>query len=221
MEDAYTELYREFLRLRSLCLKQAVLLQQLSTALQTRQGPVVTEGGVDNMVSIPVQCTQESPVHLHEGPEPLIATAQHLTQQNGVDCFPRRVPTFSDLLAEDMGNLCLDVPHQRKEDEKVEHKPPPFLAPDLPGWNGASASSCVSQNPRQADHPATDGTLQTHRMPWACGPFLDSEFLSQTGGMFMSELALQSQVCEFCQAVFPGDTATRGAFLRHLYTHIT
>lgn len=39
MEEAYSELYKEFLRLRSLCLKQAALLHQLATALQEQQGP--------------------------------------------------------------------------------------------------------------------------------------------------------------------------------------
>lgn len=38
MEEAYNELYQQFLRLRSLCLKQAALLQQLTTALQKQQG---------------------------------------------------------------------------------------------------------------------------------------------------------------------------------------
>lgn len=38
MEEAYSELYQEFLRLRSLCLRQAALLHQLATALQKQQG---------------------------------------------------------------------------------------------------------------------------------------------------------------------------------------
>lgn len=46
-------------------------------------------------------------------------------------------------------------------------------------------------------------------------------FTSQADGILMSDVALQSQICDFCQAVFPGDTSTRGDFLRHLYTHIT
>lgn len=39
MEEAYSELYQEFVRLRSLCLRQAALLHQLTTALQKNQGP--------------------------------------------------------------------------------------------------------------------------------------------------------------------------------------
>lgn len=38
MEEAYIELYQEFLRLRSLCLKQAALLHELTTALQKEKG---------------------------------------------------------------------------------------------------------------------------------------------------------------------------------------
>lgn len=38
MEEAYSELYQQFLRLRSLCLRQAALLHQLATALQKQQG---------------------------------------------------------------------------------------------------------------------------------------------------------------------------------------
>lgn len=39
MEEAYNQLYQEFLRLRSLCLKQAALLRQLTTGPQSQQGP--------------------------------------------------------------------------------------------------------------------------------------------------------------------------------------
>ncbi|XP_071393632.1 uncharacterized protein [Centroberyx affinis] len=219
MEEAYMELYQEFLRLRSLCLRQAALLQQLTKALQKQQGTFVANGELGDMVSIPVQCTQEPPLRLHEEPEPLTATTQGATAQRGIDRPPRGVGTFSHLLAEDLGKLCVDVPHQRKEDGKAEHKAPPFSAPKSPGWHGAS--SWVSKTPRQAGHSVGDRALQTSRMPAAASPFLDSEFLNQMGGMLMSDLALQSHVCEFCQAVFPGDTTTSGEFLRHLHTHIT
>lgn len=39
MEEAYNELYQEFLGLRSLCLRQAALLHKLTAALQKQQGP--------------------------------------------------------------------------------------------------------------------------------------------------------------------------------------
>lgn len=38
MEEAYRELYEQFVHLRSLCLRQAALLHQLTTALQKQQG---------------------------------------------------------------------------------------------------------------------------------------------------------------------------------------
>lgn len=38
MEEAYTALYQEFLRLQLLCLKQAKMLQHLTEALRRQQG---------------------------------------------------------------------------------------------------------------------------------------------------------------------------------------
>lgn len=37
MEEAYSELYQQFLQLRSLCLKQAALLHHLAKALQEQK----------------------------------------------------------------------------------------------------------------------------------------------------------------------------------------
>uniref|UniRef100_A0A7N6A7X2 TRAF family member-associated NFKB activator n=1 Tax=Anabas testudineus TaxID=64144 RepID=A0A7N6A7X2_ANATE len=180
MEEAYTELYQQFLRLRSLCLRQAALLHQLTTVLQKERGAAVPNGQLSDMMSIPVQCTQEIPVYFHEKPQPLAAAAQSPAAQCGVDFFTSNKGTFSNLLAEDMAKLSVDMPHQRKEDDILEQR-----------------------------------MLLTDRTS------LDVDFLSQSGGLLMSDVALQSHVCDFCQAVFPGDTTTRGEFLRHLHTHIT
>ncbi|XP_041747630.1 uncharacterized protein zgc:113184 isoform X2 [Coregonus clupeaformis] len=160
MEKAYAELYREFLQLRSLCLKQAALLQQLTQTLRRQQG--------------------------------------------------------------DLGRLRLDFAHPGTERKEVL-KAAPLRPLDLPGANGEVAPSSVSGDSKQAGRFwGDDTTRQMFRMTSACGSFLDSEFLSQTGGMMlMSEVAVQSQVCDFCNAVFPGYTTTRGDFLRHLHTHIT
>ena len=38
MEDAYNELFREFVHLRSICIRQAALLQKLSRELHKQQG---------------------------------------------------------------------------------------------------------------------------------------------------------------------------------------
>lgn len=57
-------------------------------------------------------------------------------------------------------------------------------------------------------------------LPQALATNMADVFPSQADGILMSDVTLQSHVCDFCQAVFPGDTSTRGDFLQHLYTHI-
>ncbi|XP_022600599.1 uncharacterized protein LOC111221498 [Seriola dumerili] len=219
MEEAYSELYQEFLRLRSLCLRQAALLHQLTTALQKQQGATVPNGDLGDMMSIPIQCTHEIPVYVHVKPQPLTAAAHNPDAQCGVHHLSRNVGTFSDLLAEDMSKLCVDLPLQRKEEGKLEQKVAPLLTLDCSKWQGASSSG--SKHPGQADHPGRDRTLHTARMPVSGSSPLVGGFMSQSGGMLMSDVVLQSHVCDFCQAVFPSDTTTRGEFLRHLHTHIT
>ncbi|XP_068576672.1 uncharacterized protein zgc:113184 [Cebidichthys violaceus] len=219
MEEAYSELYQQFLRLRSLCLKQAALLHQLTTALQKQQGATVPNGELSDMMSIPIQCTQEIPVFLHERPCPLTATARNPAAQRGVNLLSPNVGTFSDLLAEDMTKLCVDVPHRGKEDRTLEQMVTPLLSCDFTRWQGASSS--VSNHPGRADHHSRDRTKHTVGMPATDSPSLPRDLLSPSDGLLMSDVVLQSHVCEFCQAVFPGDTATRGEFLRHLYTHVT
>lgn len=219
MEEAYNELYQQFLRLRSLCLRQAALLHQLTTALQKQQGDTVPNGELSDMMSIPIQCTQEITACLHETPQPLTVTAHNPTAQSGVDRVSRNVGTFSDLLAEDMSKLCVDGPCQRKENQELVQNVAPLLSMDLSRWQGASSS--VSKNQLQADHACGDRMMHTVRMPTADSPPLACDVLSQCDGLLMSDVALQSHICEFCQAVFPGDTTTRGEFLRHLCTHVT
>ncbi|KAM6946523.1 uncharacterized protein PEZ65_000298 isoform 1-T3 [Lycodopsis pacificus] len=222
MEEAYDELYQQFLRLRSLCLKQAALLHQLTTALQKQQGATVPNGELSDMMSIPTQCTQEIPVFLHERPHPLAATARNPAAQRGVDRLSPNVGTFSDLLAEDMTKLCVDVPRQGKEDRTLEQMVTPRLSCDFTMWQGASSS--VSNHPGRADRHSRDRTKHTvgmPAMPARDSPSLPRDLLSPSDGLLMSDVVLHSHVCEFCQAVFPGDTATRGEFLRHLYTHVT
>ncbi|KAK6319381.1 uncharacterized protein LOC121575121 isoform X2 [Coregonus clupeaformis] len=212
MEEAYTELYREFLQLRLLCLKQASLLKQLTETLRTQQGGApVPDGDPSVMASIPVQCTQASMVPTHNPAAP-----HDIIGPSGA------VGSLANLLAGDLGRLRLDFAHPGTERKEVLKATP--LGPlDLPGGNVEMAPSSVSGDSKQAGRfRGDDKTRQMFRMPSACGSFLDSEFLSQTGGMMlMSEVALQSQVCDFCNAVFPGHTTTRGDFMCHLHTHIT
>lgn len=125
------------------------------------------------MVSIPVQCSQKSPVHLREHPQPPTGTTHDSRAQGGFDLLSRNAGTFSDLLAEDMSKLGVNVRCQRKEDRKMEHKAPPVSAAVSSGWHGASSS--VSKNPKQ-DPPVGGRMLQTARVgvlagqksqPWA------------------------------------------------------
>lgn len=102
------------------------------------------------MMSIPVQCTHEIP---------LTAIAHNSAAQCGADCLPRNVGTFSDLLAEDMSKLCVNVPRQRKEDGMLEQKVTPLVSMDSSRWQGASSN--VSKRLWQADHPGGDRTTRT------------------------------------------------------------
>ncbi|XP_029989338.1 uncharacterized protein LOC115418925 [Sphaeramia orbicularis] len=217
MEEAYTQLYQEFLRLRSLCLKQAALLHQLTTALQKQQGASVPNGELSDTMSIPVQCTPEIPTCLLEKPLPLAAAAHNPAAQCGVQCPSKNVGTFSDLLAQDMFKLCVDV--HGKDDRKPDPNPSSLLFQDAAKIQGASQN--VSKHPKPRDHRAGDRRLHTVQTPLAGCLSPHGDFLGQSDALLMSDIALQSHVCEFCQAVFPGDTTTRGEFLRHLYTHIT
>lgn len=215
MEEAYTQLYQEFLRLRSLCLRQAALLHQLTTALQKQQGASVPNGELSDTMSIPVQCTPEIPTCLLDKPLPLAAAAHN--PQCGVQCLPKNVGTFSDLLAQDMFKLCVDG--HGKDDRKSDPKPSSMLVQDAPKIRGASQNDLNHPKPR--DHTAGDGRLHAVRMPLAGCLSPHGDFLSQSDSLLTSDITLQSHVCEFCQAVFPGDTTTGGEFLRHLYTHVT
>lgn len=203
MEEAYNELYQQFLCLRSLCLRQASLLHQLTAALQKQQGASVPNGELSDMMSIAVQCTHEIPAYPHEKPKPLTAATQNPAAQCGTNRLSRNVGTFSDLLAQDMSKLCVDMTSAKAEQTET------FLL---------TLDSSESKNPGK-DHLGRDMALCTAAV--TDSPSLASDFMDQAGAPLMSDVALQSHVCEFCQAVFPGDSTTKGEFLRHLYTHVT
>lgn len=211
MEEAYSELYQQFLHLRSLCLRQAALLHQLTTALQKQQGATVPNGELSDFMSIPVQYTQEIPVYFHEKRQ--TSKSCNPGAHCGVVGLSKNVGTFYDVLAEDISKLNVDVPHQTgKADGKSEQMVAPLSSFDIPRLQGACPH--VSNDAGHTDNRIGDRTMHTVGMPATGGPSL-------FGDMLMSDVVLQSHVCEFCQAVFPGDTATRGEFLRHLYTHVT
>ncbi|XP_075997315.1 uncharacterized protein LOC142991173 [Genypterus blacodes] len=209
MEKAYKELYKEFLSLRSLCMRQATMLHHLTTALQKHRGVTIPQDELGDLVSIPVQCTQKSPAHLLEAPQPPAGTKHNIRTQGGFDLLPRSTGTFSDLLDEDMSRLGLNVHSQRKEAHAISAAHPS-------GWHQAPSS--VPQNTAQ-DAPVGGRMPQT---AWITRTNCHSPLPEvQSGGMLMSDVEMQSHTCEYCQAVFPRDTATTGGFLRHLYTHIT
>ncbi|XP_054640792.1 uncharacterized protein zgc:113184 [Dunckerocampus dactyliophorus] len=176
MEEAYMQLYQEFVNLRSLCLRQAALLHHLMAALQKEKG--APHGDLS------VQCIQKFPVPL-QGPP---ITELHPAAQCDVN--------MSHLLSEDMSKLCLKVP-----DGKAEQN------------TSSNQSSCHSSAVNS--HQDSMTTSLPDRQ------FLDYDLPSLSGRLLMSDVALQSNVCDFCQAVFPGHTTTRGEFLQHLHNHVT
>ncbi|XP_017271312.1 uncharacterized protein zgc:113184 isoform X2 [Kryptolebias marmoratus] len=203
MEEAYNELYQQFLRLRSLCLKQAALLHQLTTALQQQQGASAFNGEVSDLISIPLQRSHDIPSSLYEKPQPLRAGLPDPAE-------PCRVehPSSTALLAEDMSKLGVDVPYHRKQNENTEKISSFKLTSDSSGYLGASFGKFKFEQNGSVE----DRVQYTPRV---------GELLSQAGGALMSDVALHSHVCEFCQAVFPRDSTTKGEFLRHLCTHVT
>ncbi|XP_056323799.1 uncharacterized protein zgc:113184 [Danio aesculapii] len=202
MEEAYAALYQEFMRLQSLCLKQAAMLQHLSDALQRQQGSATAS--TRNLVN-PCQCTGKNTDQKTQCYE----SQRHPAGENLLD-----LQTTNCLGQVDSGldklHLNMDVPDQKQgvHDKAVFHNP--VQMPASNAWDDL----------RKAEEQYYENqTPQRLRRPWSSS-FLDSELLSQAGGLVMSGVTLQSQVCEFCHAVFPGHTTTRGEFLRHLTTHM-
>ncbi|XP_051528350.1 uncharacterized protein zgc:113184 [Myxocyprinus asiaticus] len=200
MEEAYAALYQEFLRLQSLCLKQAAMLHHLSDTVQRQQGLV----SVLKRDNSPCQCTEEK---TRNQPHP----SEHQEQEPQRHLTGPHRQTDSDLSHIDRSldrlHLNLDLPDGH--DKAVFQNP--VRTPDNSAWDDLRKAEQRYQ---------VTQTSQRLRRPWSSS-FLDSELVSQAGGLFMSEVTLQSQVCEFCHAVFPGHTSTCGEFLRHLTTHMT
>ncbi|CAN9512304.1 unnamed protein product [Ophioblennius macclurei] len=223
MEEAYRELYQQFIHLRTLCMKQAAMLHQLTTALQNQQGASVPTADVSELMSIPVQCSVTMPVYPHEVPQSVASNTQNPAEHCGIDGISKTVGIFSDLLAEDMSKLNMDSPCQRKKGMKADPKSPFFFTLDT---LKSHESFCGESKHQKPDLPCGERTLHRLQMPAADGPSPvgggggGGDFC-QSGELLVSDVALQSHECEFCEAVFPGDSTTRGEFLRHLYTHIT
>lgn len=212
MEEAYNQLYQEFLRLRSLCLKQAALLRQLTTGPQSQQGATDANGQLSTMAPLTVQCTPESSVYIKETPRPQAMLSPKL--QCDIQCSYKNMGTFSELLAEDMFKLCMETPADRKG-AKSGHSVSPLLSSVPTMSHGASHS--IVKHPRHVDHPGEDAKCQR---PLAGSQSHCCDLLMQSGEM-LSDIVLQSHICQFCQAVFPANTGTGGEYLRHLHTHVT
>ncbi|KAJ8412231.1 hypothetical protein AAFF_G00144980 [Aldrovandia affinis] len=231
MEEAYQELYREFLRLQSLCLKQAALLRHLTEALkQQKAAAPVPNADPSAPVSIPVQCTEDKQGTPFQ--DCAQAMARLLPPGSHTKASTAVAGCESALLAREIDRLQLSSAQQggsRGTGTPTVATMGPLVSPGLVPPGGLGDTLRPDQHLREVFHKAVggtnefdtvDGTRRGRKPPWMFSSFLDSEMLSQGGGLLMSEVALHSQVCEFCQAVFPGNTTTRGEFLRHLTAHI-
>ncbi|XP_050959923.1 uncharacterized protein zgc:113184 isoform X2 [Labeo rohita] len=185
MEEAYAALYQEFVRLQSLCLKQAAIIQHLSDTIQRQQG----------LATIPARNFEKPCQSIEEN-------SGHLLHPKECHEQELRHPT---------GPHILDSQNQKQGNRDKAEFHNPVETTENSAWDDLR---------RVEQHYYANQTSQRLRRPWSSS-FLDSELVSQAGGLFMSGVTLQSQVCEFCHAVFPGHTSTRGEFLRHLTTHMT
>lgn len=168
----------------------------------------------------------EIPEHLQEKPG---SSSHNLTAADG---FSKNMEMFSDLLTTDMSKLAVDRALQTSENQELAENVPPLRSLEpfrCPGGSGDSKTTLPARvgtflGPKFLlfckNLHGPDGLLLSLR-PQGLSTNMVDIFSSQPDGMLMSDVALQSHICDFCQAVFPGDTSTRGDFLRHLYTHIT
>ncbi|XP_051931564.1 uncharacterized protein zgc:113184 [Hippocampus zosterae] len=190
MEAAYRELYQEFVRLRSLCLRQAALLHSLMTTLQKAKDAPNGDSTAERILEIPTHF-QGNPI---SAPNPAAKCDVYALAAN---------ENTSHLLAEDMSKLSMKAPEgkaQQKMSSGEDLATTKFCCDPLSGGGSHQDSKRMSLSDRQ---------------------FLGFDLPSLPGRLLMSDVALQSYVCDFCQAVFPGHTTTRGDFLQHLHNHVT
>ncbi|KAL2091029.1 hypothetical protein ACEWY4_013292 [Coilia grayii] len=223
MEDAYVALYQEFLRLRSICQRQGALLQHLTEALNTRQGATHLDlhGGLDTPMSMPVQCLQSDLINFYSSTHQPVAYRQPPHQSTATNTACTGDGVMTDLLASGLDGLQLMHPQPQALlggsegcGPQGSMRPPAVFTPP-------KGPPSIIDDLKRAEQQWAETNAARERRPWASSSFLDSEWMSLSGGRVISRVAPQSQVCEFCQAVFPGHTTTRGEFLRHLTSHIT
>lgn len=147
MEEAYRELYQQFLQLKSICLRQAALLHQITGTLQKQKSP---EGGGWNSPvlkyivffaalyiwhHLPADPSVEIPEHLQEKPGP---SSRILTVAGSL---PNSMETFSDLLVMDMSKLAVHGRYQSNENQESAQHVPPLRSLEPFRWPGGSGDS--------------------------------------------------------------------------------
>ncbi|KAM4741847.1 uncharacterized protein FYW61_003155 isoform 2-T3 [Anableps anableps] len=170
MEEAYSELYQEFIRLRSLCLRQAAMLHQLTAALQKQQGDFVPEVAVSSLISIPVQCSHEIPACLYEKPQPLTSAGPDPTQPCGADHSFRNSGCAPGVLAEGISKLSINIPCQRKQNVKTETLNPFTFNLESSKYHRDSSSK---SKPSEQNGPGESRAQNTAMMPLTDGGLLD------------------------------------------------
>lgn len=212
MEEAYAQLYLEFVRLRTLCLRQASLLRQLTAALTQQKGEA--NGALKDVPTTLGQLNSENPTYLNIAPPPPPSHLPLILAPSGLCGIqgPRNSGNFSDVLTQDLLKLSLETTATQRQDPKSELSVPHSLTSQMTMFRRDNTVSTSQPLSHQGDGI---------RLPAPSCPLVCSDALPQSSEALVSDVALQSHVCEFCQAVFPGDTTTRGQYLQHLYTHIT
>lgn len=175
---------------------------------------------VHNWNSLSADPSVEIPEHLQEKPGP---SSRNLTAPVG---FSKNMEMFSELLSMDMAKLSVDENQDFAQNVAPLRSLETFWCPGGSGDNRTTPSARVGIFPGPKFHLFCKNDCGPHGPLLSVPPQMPAtnmaDILSnQADGMLMSDVALQSHICDFCQAVFPGDTGTRGDFLRHLYTHIT
>lgn len=165
MEEAYSELYQQFLQMRSLCLRQAALLHQLTETLQKQKSP---DGGRWwNSPSLKYDAFGVLCIWNPLSADPSVEIPEHLQEKLGLPprnltaagAHPNNMETFSDLLALDMSKLAVHGGCQSNENQELAQIVPPLRSLEASRWPGGSGDSRatlparVGINPDAKFHP--------------------------------------------------------------------
>lgn len=93
MEEAYTALYQEFLRLQLLCLKQAEMLQHLTEALRRQQGTFTSRTLMVANINMDLLSFSTRSLRLiHRDHTSLIRTDRQRPHLLQLDCYTEAMP---------------------------------------------------------------------------------------------------------------------------------